>query len=258
MGKEYYKILGVAKGASDEQIKKAYRKLALAYHPDKNRTYDAEEKFKEIAEAYEVLSDPERRRVYDEHCELGLRGGDPGGPGQGGRCFMYTFPCDPFQTFHTFFGNENPFRSSSFSFSWGNHCGSAFGGSNYGGFGMSGDMYGMSTPFGGYPFCDQTGRYTRQDSPVNYNVSVSLEDLLEGVTKKMKVTRKVFMPDGRGFRSEEKLLSLFIGPGWKAGTKVTFAGEGDQLAPDRIPADIVFVDDEYDSSESTTNTTRQR
>ena len=100
--------------------------MALAYHPDKNPTYDAEETFKEIAEAYEVLSDPERRRVYDEHCELGLRGGDSGGPGQGGGCFMYTFPCDPFQTFHTFFGNENPFGSSSFSFGWGNPCGSAF------------------------------------------------------------------------------------------------------------------------------------
>ena len=59
MGKDYYKILGVARDASEDQIKKAYRKLALKYHPDKNRSPGAEEKFKEIAEAYDVLSDGE-------------------------------------------------------------------------------------------------------------------------------------------------------------------------------------------------------
>ena len=57
MGKDYYKTLGVPRTASDDQIKKAYRKLALKYHPDKNKDPGAEDKFKEIAEAYEVLSD---------------------------------------------------------------------------------------------------------------------------------------------------------------------------------------------------------
>ena len=57
MGKDYYKILGLSRSASDDEIKKAYRKMALKYHPDKNSDPGAEEKFKEIAEAYEVLSD---------------------------------------------------------------------------------------------------------------------------------------------------------------------------------------------------------
>lgn len=74
MGKDYYKILEVARGASDEDIKKAYRKLALKYHPDKNREPDAEEKFKEVAEAYEVLSDKKKRDTYDRFGEDGIRG----------------------------------------------------------------------------------------------------------------------------------------------------------------------------------------
>jgi len=65
--KDYYKILGVSKNSSTEDIKKAYKKLALQYHPDKNPgNKEAEEKFKEINEAYEVLSDPEKRKRYDE------------------------------------------------------------------------------------------------------------------------------------------------------------------------------------------------
>jgi curved DNA-binding protein len=65
--KDYYKILGVNKSASQEEIKKAYRKLAVKYHPDKNKgDKAAEEKFKEIGEAHEVLRDPEKRKLYDQ------------------------------------------------------------------------------------------------------------------------------------------------------------------------------------------------
>lgn len=74
MGKDYYKILGIAKGAKDDEIKKAYRKMALRYHPDKNKTIGAEEKFKEVAEAYEVLSDKKKRDIYDKYGEEGLKG----------------------------------------------------------------------------------------------------------------------------------------------------------------------------------------
>lgn len=71
MGKDYYKVLGIAKGASEDEIKKAYRKQALRYHPDKNKSPGAEDKFKEIAEAYDVLSDAKKRDIYDRFGEEG-------------------------------------------------------------------------------------------------------------------------------------------------------------------------------------------
>lgn len=71
-------------------------------------------------------------------------------------------------------------------------------------------------------------------------IQVALEDISTGITKKMKITRRVLNPDGRTTRNEDKFLTLEIKPGWKAGTKVTFPREGDQL-PDKIPADVVFV-----------------
>lgn len=101
MGKDFYKILGIQKGANDDEIKKAYRKLALKYHPDKNKSAGAEERFKEIAEAYEVLSDKKKRDIYDQYGEEGLHGGAPGGgPGtDGGQSFSYEFHGDPRATF---------------------------------------------------------------------------------------------------------------------------------------------------------------
>ncbi|MBP9841536.1 MAG: molecular chaperone DnaJ [Simkaniaceae bacterium] len=79
---DYYKTLGVAKDASETEIKKAYRKLALQFHPDKNQgNPDAEKKFKEISEAYEVLSDPKKRSVYDQYGADALKGGGMGGGG---------------------------------------------------------------------------------------------------------------------------------------------------------------------------------
>src|SRR5258705_12016066 len=76
---DFYNTLGVARGASDAEIKTAYRKLAMTYHPDRNNgSKDAEEKFKEITEAYDVLRDPNKRALYDRYGEAGLRGGAGG------------------------------------------------------------------------------------------------------------------------------------------------------------------------------------
>jgi len=109
MGKDYYTILGVSRGANDDELKKAYRKLALKYHPDKNKAKGAEDKFKEIGEAYDVLSDPKKRQIYDQFGEEGLKrgggnAGDSGGMPNGFDGFTYSYHGDPRATFQQFFG----------------------------------------------------------------------------------------------------------------------------------------------------------
>lgn len=87
-GKDYYKLLGVPKDADDEAIKRAYKKLALKFHPDRNKdNANAKEKFQEIGEAFEVLSDKNKRAVYDQFGEEGLKGGGAPPPGAGGAGF---------------------------------------------------------------------------------------------------------------------------------------------------------------------------
>ncbi|XP_061300427.1 dnaJ homolog subfamily B member 1-like, partial [Pezoporus flaviventris] len=69
MGKDYYRTLGLPRGASSEDVRRAYRRQALRFHPDKNKEPGAEERFKEVAEAYDVLSDPKKREIFDKYGE---------------------------------------------------------------------------------------------------------------------------------------------------------------------------------------------
>lgn len=129
LSEEYYEVLGVSRGASVDEIKKAYRKLALKWHPDKNleRREVAEMNFKRLSEAYEVLSDPSKRQIYDQYGKEGLTNGyaDGGGPGFGppgggmpgffggafnpfGNMFGFSFR-DPNEVFNEFFGGNDPF-----------------------------------------------------------------------------------------------------------------------------------------------------
>lgn len=125
--KDYYEVLGVAKNATETEIKKAYRKLALQYHPDRNKTKEAEGKFKEVTKAYEVLSDPQKKQTYDQLGHQAFEQGAGQGPfggaspfGGAGNPFTYTYSTggdggdfggfsDPFEIFEQFFGGASPF-----------------------------------------------------------------------------------------------------------------------------------------------------
>uniref|UniRef100_A0A8C5A878 DnaJ heat shock protein family (Hsp40) member B1b n=1 Tax=Gadus morhua TaxID=8049 RepID=A0A8C5A878_GADMO len=204
MGKDYYDVLGITKSATVDDIKKAYRKQALRYHPDKNKSPEAEDKFKEIAEAYDILSDPKKKDVYDRFGEEGLKGGGgPTGAGAGGPgTFNYTFQGDPHAVFAEFFGGRNPFDQL---------------------FGNRG-----------------TSLTKRQDPPVVHDLQVTLEEVFSGCVKKMKISHQRLNPDRRSWRTQDKILEVEIKKGWKEGTKITFPKEGDET-PTNIPADVVFV-----------------
>lgn len=129
---DYYETLGISKGASEAEIKTAYRRQALKWHPDRNKTTEASGKFKDVTKAYEVLSDPKKREMYDQYGESAFnRGGSGGfgggGGGQSGSPFEgfggfssqgfenvdFGGFSDPFEIFEQFFGFQSPFSRGS-------------------------------------------------------------------------------------------------------------------------------------------------
>nr|XP_038041846.1 LOW QUALITY PROTEIN: dnaJ homolog subfamily B member 1-like [Anas platyrhynchos] len=236
-GKDYYRTLGLSRGASDEEVKRAYRRQALRFHPDKNKEPGAEERFKEVAEAYDVLSDPKKREIFDKYGEEGLKGGAPtsGAGGGNGPTFTYTFRGDPHAMFAEFFDGRNPFDTF---FVQRNGDEEMDVDDAFTTFHMGGGFGNISFPRGRGGGGQEGGR--KQDPPVLYDLKVSLEEIYSGCTKKMKISHKRLNPDGKTVRTEDKILTIEVKRGWKEGTKITFPKEGDQT-PTNIPADIVFV-----------------
>ena len=249
MSKDYYKILGIERGASDDEIKKAYKKLALKWHPDRNpdNKDQADKKFQEISEAYEVLSDSNKKTIYDQYGEAGLKGGMPGGQ-EGGMPGGFHFSSGG--------GGFNPSNAEDifkafFSSSGGSPFGASFGGDDFGSMGgggfssfSSGGMPGGFSGMGGMGGGARSGRPSgKRPSPtvVQRTLPLTLNDLYSGTEKKLKVTRKVLDHSGQSF-SNEKILTISVKPGWKKGTKVKFAGEGDDTPEG--PQDLEFVLDE--------------
>lgn len=159
---DYYDILGVTKSASVEEIKRAYRKLALQYHPDRNKTKEAEEKFKEINKSYEVLGDPQKRQTYDQFGSAAFEGQAAGAGGQ-----------RPF--------DGNPFAGGGqygpFSYTYTN-----------GGNGQDFDFGGFSDPFD--IFEQFFGGGFRQARRVAYSLTISFADAVKGVEREVTIENK--------------------------------------------------------------------
>lgn len=212
MKEDYYEILGVSKGASAAEIKKAYRKKAIEFHPDKNPgDSKAEEMFKKAAEAYEVLSDPDKKAKYDQFGHAAFEGG--AGFGGGGMNMD-----DIFSQFGDIFG-------------------SAFGGGGFGGFGG----------FGG-------GQRRVKGSNLRIRVKLTLEEVAEGVEKKVKVRRKKqakgvtykTCPTCNGSGQVTKITNTILGRMQTAATCNTCGGAGQSIdnRPSGADAQGLVVDEE--------------
>lgn len=244
MGVDYYTTLSVPKNASDDDLKKAYRKLAMKWHPDKNpnNKKEAEAKFKQISEAYEVLSDPQKRAVYDQYGEEGLKGQVPPGAGgaagfsNGGGPSVFRFnPRNADDIFAEFFGGASPFGMGGLGGMSGRSSRNPFGDSMFGGFSGSENVFrqfGDPAPPGG----------PRKAPPVENKLPCTLEELYKGSTRKMKISRNIADPSGKTLTVDE-ILTIDVKPGWKKGTKVTFPEKGNEQ-PNVVAADLVFVIDE--------------
>ncbi|KAM9321145.1 dnaJ homolog subfamily B member 13 [Gastrophryne carolinensis] len=214
MGQDYYSVLEIPRTATDSDIKRAYRKLSLKFHPLKNKDPAARHRFRQAAEAYDVLSDLRKKATYDKFGEEGLKGGVPAEfGGEEAWTSGYVYHGNAEKTFKEFFGGDNPFADF-----------------------FTPDGSEVNTGFGGL-----RGRGAKkQDPPIERDLYLSLEDLYFGCTKKIKISRRVMNEDGHTSSIRDKILSIDVAAGWRPGTRITFPKEGDQ-GPNIIPADIVFI-----------------
>ena len=261
---DYYKILGISKSATEKDIKKAYRKLAMKWHPDKNPNNKevAEQKFKEISEAYTVLSDEEKKKNYDQYGKDGVDGNMRGNPFNGtefkgtpgnfsttGDGVRFSFSgnngIDPEQVFAQFFGTSNPYNvhddmGSDAFFPSG--LGSAAFGLPPGIHGMSG-MNNINGGMGQHASqreynSREQNRKKIKDKSTELPLNCSLEDLYHGCKKtvKLKITDFTQLPP----KEISKIEVINVQPGWKEGTKITYSNMGN-IYPNKEPGDIVLV-----------------
>ena len=191
---DYYDILGVSKSASADEIKKAYRKQALAWHPDrhKDEKEEAEKRFKEINEAYQVLSNPQKKSVYDQfgHDAFTPGGGFAGQGGPSGNPFSQGGRSGPFTYTYTSSGGESPFAGFDF-----------------------GDPFDIFEQFfGGTPF-----RQTKQVP--RYGITIDFMEAVKGVEKEVELEgkkRKIKIPagvdDGSRINFKDFILSINVKP----------------------------------------------
>ena len=226
--RDYYDVLGVAKTATADEIKKAYRTLAIKYHPDKNPgNKEAEEKFKEAAEAYAVLSDPEKRKKYDQFGHAAFDGG-AGGAGYGGFDFNGA---DMGDIFGDIFGNM---------FHGGHSTGHGFGGNStyehftgngggfHGGFGGSGFHSGGG--FGGFHQQD----FPQKGSDVKASINVTFDEAAFGADKRISLSS----PDGSS--GAPQTLQVHIPAGIDTGKSIRLKGKGMPGTGGGEPGDLLL------------------
>ncbi|XP_030449620.1 uncharacterized protein LOC115672020 [Syzygium oleosum] len=230
MGVDYYNVLGVNRSATDEDLRKAYKRLAMKWHPDKNPIdhKEAEAKFKLVSEAYDVLSDPQKRQIYDLYGEEALKSADfqpPSPASAGGRAranssFRFD-PRDADDIYDDFFGGSPGGRR---------------------GGGSRARVFGENVERNGNREARRDLPEKKKPPPVESKLVCSLEELYKGGRRKMRISRVVHDEFGNP-KSVEETLKIDIKPGWKKGTKITFPEKGNH-EPGTIPPDLIFVIEE--------------
>lgn len=252
---DYYKTLGINKNASESDIKKAYRKLAIKWHPDKNpnNKTEAEEKFKDISEAYSILSDKDKRKIYDQYGKAGLDGGasaegnpfsntnfnfnpetshnvytsgSSGNPNSVRFAFTGSNSINPEQVFSQFFGTSNPYNVHDNEYEQFYHpMGSVSMDPSF----NFANVAGMQ---------QQSNKQMTKDKTTELNINCTLEELYHGHTKKIKLKRIDYTENPP--QEIIKQIDVILKPGWKEGTKLTYSNMGN-IYPDRESGDVVLV-----------------
>ena len=210
--KDFYSVLGVQRGASPEEIKKSYRKLAMKYHPDKNQgDKKSEEKFKELSEAYDVLSDTQKREAYDQFGHASSQQGFGGG--------------NPFSGGGSPFGGAGGFRSG----------GSSAGGGQDPFQDIFGDVFGDIFSGRGGPAGAGARRRPSRGADLRYSLGVTLEEAALGTEKTIS-----FMRQNSG-REEARKLNVNVPAGVKEGQRLKLSGEGDLAPAGGSPGDLFVI-----------------
>lgn len=216
--KDYYNVLGVNRQATADELKKAFRKLAMKFHPDKNPgNKAAEEKFKEVNEAYDTLSDPKKRQMYDQFGHAAFQ---PGGPGAGGGPFRGGFEggfggfggaggFDPRQ------GGQN---AQDFNDMFGDFFGEFFGGETQPGAGGR-----------------RGARGEQRGSDLRYALTITLEEAATGTEKRISFVRQ------RAGKEDTAKLSITVPAGVKPGQRLKLRGEGDGPMGSGKPGDLYVI-----------------
>ncbi|ODV79976.1 DnaJ-domain-containing protein [Suhomyces tanzawaensis NRRL Y-17324] len=247
---KFYDILGVSPSAGDNELKKAYRKAALKYHPDKNPSPEAAEKFKEISSAYEVLSDEQKREVYDNYGEEGLSGQGGMGGGMGAEDIFSQFFGGGFGGMGGG-GPQRPSRGKDIKHSISCTLEELYKGrvaklalnktilcKGCNGLGGKEGKVKKCTA------CSGTGMrfVTRQMGPMIQRFQTVCETC-QGSGDICDAKDRCTVCKGKKTQTERKILQVHIDPGMKDGRRIVFSGEGDQ-EPGITPGDVVFVVDE--------------